>query len=166
MVTNVRPACGPDDSLWRRFSSAWWRICKQSDTASIATFDAEWAELGELLKESNLTGKAMDTAVKWLAKQNEQREQWAARWTWGQLTLGMHSTQRIEAVHSAVSGFLSASTLLVALVRKLDAYGEDVARRADTRGFYQARVLQAASKAHAHPFIDQARSRMLTCNAA
>ena len=68
----------------------------------------------------------------------------------------MHSTQRIEAVHSGVSGFLCASTLLTALLAKLDAYGKDVAGRALTRGFHYARLREAAGICSQHPFIDQA----------
>ena len=156
MLSNVRPACGANEELWHRVLGAWWRICKQSDVSSIATFDAEWAALGAILGESTVVGKSMDTARAWLVKQAEQRKQWAARFTWAFLTLNMHSTQRIEAVHSAVAGFLRASMLLTMLLSKLDAHGEDVANRAATRAFRHERLLQAADKCNPHPFVNQA----------
>ena len=51
----------------------------------------------------------------------ERRERWAARWTWGVFTMNIHSTQRIEAVHGAVSNILGANMLLTVLLPKLEA---------------------------------------------
>ena len=59
--------------------------------------------------------------------------------------MNMRSTQRAESVHSAVSGFLTKSTLLTALVTKLDEYNFDVTRRAETRTFKHVRSLDAAA---------------------
>ena len=154
MMTNLRPACGGDDALWHRVSSMWWKIAKQSDSSSRATFDAEWAALGALLDESTAAGPSMDTARAWLAKMALEREHWAYRFTWQYVTLGLHSTQRIEAVHSAISHFLRASTLLTLLLPQLESYSLDVSVRASVRDYrFIQRLLAAADQMAPHPFI-------------
>lgn len=60
--------------------------------------------------------------------------------------MNMQSTQRIEAIHSAVAGFLDASTLLTDLATKLDAYNTDVARRAETRTFKHQQKLEKTAE--------------------
>jgi len=154
MVTNLKPACGADNDLWRRVSSKWWQIAKQTDESSRATFDAEWAALGAMLGESTATGASMATARAWLAKSAVDREHWAYRWTWRYFTLGLHSTQRIEAVHSAITHFLRASTLLTNLLPQLESYTLDVSNRASVREYrFIQRLLRAADECVAHPFI-------------
>jgi len=154
MFTHIKVACGSDDALWKRMLSAWWLTVKQSDESSRETFDAEWARLTAMLDESSVTGKAMDSARAWLAKMAAEKERWAYRWTWQCLTLGIHSTQRIESLHAHVMGYLRASTLLVDLVPKLELFGATVASRAETRDLRHIRLEQSAAKANAHPFID------------
>jgi hypothetical protein len=162
LLSNVRTVCGANDDLWHRIMSGWWAIAKQSDESSRATFDAEWGALRALLAQSTMTGKSMETALKWLDKMAENREQWAYRWTWAFLTMGVHSTQRIEAVHSAVSGFLRASTLLTALREALESYGAHVDSTAATRSFrHHQRFYDTAARCSPHPFIDAA-SKLVT----
>jgi hypothetical protein len=98
----------------------------------------------------------LDTANKWLDKMAASREQWAFRWTWQHLTMGVHSTQRIEAVHSAVGGFLRTNTLLTALLTALESYSSNVASSVDTRSIRHARLNQTANKCSPHPYIDAA----------
>ena len=155
MVTNLKPACGADNDLWRRVSSKWWEIAKQSDESSRATFDDDWAALGALLDESTATGESMEKARAWLAKSGAMREHWAYRWTWRYFTLGLHSTQRIEAVHAAISHFLRASTLLTNLVPQLESYTLDVSVRSSVREHrYFERLHVAAERCMPHPFIN------------
>ena len=150
LVSNVRPACGSDDELWHRFQSKWWQILLETDALSRATFEAEWVELTEMLPPR------ANTARTWLGKMAANRERWAYRWTWQNLSMGIHSTQRIEAVHSAIAGFLRASMLLTALVPALDSYGANVAGRAETRAYRHALLSQTAAKCDAHPLTNAA----------
>ena len=156
LVTNVRPACGEDDVLWQRVQSAWWAVVKQTDAASKASFDAEWKALVALVETSTVRGARMEAARKWLAKMADIREQWAYRWTWAFLTMGINSTQRIEAVHSSIEGSIRANTLLTALLTALEELNANVASSAATRTFRHLRLNQTAAKCHAHPFIDAA----------
>jgi len=156
MVTNLKAACGADDSLWQRVRSKWWQIAKQSDEASCASFNSDMASLGALLDESTVgaTEKSMVTARAWLAKLTEEREHWAYRFTWRTCTLGLHSTQRIEAVHAAIAHFLRASTLLTNLLSQLEAYAFDVNDRGSVRDYrFVQRLLAAADACLAHPLI-------------
>jgi len=156
LVTNLKPACGADDGLWQRVCSTWWKIAKQSDVSSCATFDSDMASLGALLDESTVssTSKSMVTARAWLAKLAEEREHWAYRFTWRTCTLGVHSTQRIEAVHAAIAHFLRASTLLTNLLPQLEAYSLNVTDRSSVRDFrFAQRLLAAADACLAHPLL-------------
>ena len=113
-----------------------------------------------MLDQSSVNGKSMLSARKWLAKMAEEKKRWAYRWTWQWLTMGIHSTQRIESLHAHVMGYLRASTLLVELVPKLELYGATVASRAETRDHRHIRLEQSAAKANAHPFIDALSQRI------
>ena len=155
MFQTVKAACGDDNALWLRMLSAWWLIVKQSDESSRTTFDEEWARLSAMLDASKVTGKSMEAARAWLAKMAERREMWAYRWTWQCLTLGIHSTQRIESLHSHVMGYLRANMLLVNLVPALESFGSNVAIRAETRDYRHLRLEQSARKMNAHPLIDK-----------
>ena len=119
---HIKAACGSNDALWKRMLSAWWLIVKQSDESSQQTFATDWARLTAMLRESSIAGKTMESALTWMAKMADEKERWAYRWTWGCLTMGIHSTQRIESLHSHIMGYLRASTLLVDLVPKLELY--------------------------------------------
>lgn len=156
LLSNVRPACGENDALWQRVQSAWWAVVKQTDVALKASFDTEWSALVALVEGSSVRGARMNTARKWLDKMADNRERWAFRWTWAFLTMGINSTQRIEAVHSSVEGSIRANTLLTALLTALEELNANVASSAATRTFRHVRLNQTAAKCNAHPFIDAA----------
>ena len=71
--------------------------------------------------------------LEWLESLYDKREQWAARWTWDHLTLGVDSTQRAEAVHSAVALFLKANMPLTKLYTLLAHYVEDSQNSAEAK---------------------------------
>lgn len=148
---------------------------KQSDVDSISTFEEEVEALRSLLLRSKVPveSEAMTAALDWLSRTTspEKRERWvsginsfsvfyhlyslegsaqpllqAARFTWREFLMNMQSTQRAEAVHSAISGFLTKSTLLVDLLRALDNYNFDVARRAETKKFKNVQALEEVAK--------------------
>jgi hypothetical protein len=55
----------------------------------------------------------------------ERREQWAARFTWKHLTLDVHSTQRAEAIHSALQHIISSSDKINKLWEKVQGFESD-----------------------------------------
>ena len=72
-----------------------------SDHLSGETFDTDWAKLVNLV-ESEGTGSTKDAALKFLDSLYQRRVQWAACFTWINTTWGLNSTQRSEAIHSAI----------------------------------------------------------------
>ena len=55
----------------------------------------------------------------WLRSLYDRRKQWAACFTWGYVTYGIHSTQRSEAIHASISCWCSKTNMLVELYQKL-----------------------------------------------
>ena len=154
MVTHLKPACGASEDLWFRVRTKWWQIAKNSDEASRATFDADWDALCAMFDGSTASSASKEAARAWLEKTGAEREHWAYRFTWRIVTLGLHSTQRIEAVHSAIEHFLHANTLLTDLVPRLESYSLDVSNRASVREFkFLQRLVTAAEQCLSHPFI-------------
>jgi hypothetical protein len=85
-----------------------------------------WAELTALAVAS--TGgddKTRTLALEWLRVLGTRAPRWAARWTWEHLTLDVHSTQRAEAIHSALCNIISASDKLATLLEKLCEFEKD-----------------------------------------
>lgn len=100
LSTNVQPATGKAQFIV--IQREWWRICKETDLISRASFDTEWDSLVALVPKP-LDGddeklRRYDVAMKWFAKIKERKEQWAARWTWSHLTLGTNLTLPIIIV--------------------------------------------------------------------
>ena len=76
--------------------------------------------------QSEVNHAKFNNANKWLETLYNKKSQWAARWTWGHLTMGAHSTQRSEAVNSSIKHFLNSHTLLTELVTKIEEYRETI----------------------------------------
>jgi MULE transposase domain len=154
MLTALVQAVGQGGDLWSRVRSAWWRIAKQSNKNS--DWDTEWAELLALVETGTGSDAAKATACEWLEARGADKERWAYRYTWRHRTLGIHSTQRIEAVHSAVDHFLGPNRLLTDLLSELDSYTDMVDLRTATRDLrFHARLVRAAAACMVHPFITQ-----------
>jgi len=152
MLTALRPACGGDNRLWGRVRTLWWRIAKETDARTRNDFDREWVELSELIKGSAATESAKTAALDWLAARAADSQRWAYRYTWARLTLGAHSTQRIEAFHSALMHWLSSSMLLTELCKRMDDYVLDVRVAAAVRDLhYLARLHKVAGDAARAP---------------
>ena len=69
-------------------------------------------------------------------------------------TLGVHPTQRAEAVHSAIKHFLTAHTLLIDLAKKLEEYRLNIAEKGEG---VSTRLLlrQATESVICHPIEQQ-----------
>jgi MULE transposase domain len=141
VLTNIRPVFCGDSAAWQVFKSTWWKICLRSDKLAVSLFDDEWSKLVDLLPSHRFIEKSnikLEKCMSWLESLRLKRKRWAARWTWNHFTMGVHSTQRAEAVHSAISGFLSASMLLVDLLEKLDNYGCYVAEKGKSKMYRES----------------------------
>jgi hypothetical protein len=73
-------------------------------------------------------------ALEWLKQLGARAPKWAALWTYAHLTLDIHSTQRAEAIHSALCHIILASDKLAKVLEKLaDFETHRTARRAPTK---------------------------------
>ena len=134
--------------------SAWWDLAKETDSGRTGTFDDEWNAFIELVQTTATVGEdAVARAVAWLNNTfYAKREQWAARFTWSLTTWGVHSTQRAEAIHSAIKRFLTGSHLLVDLLKELVEYSK---KSRDDRDVDMVRrsILNAARVGHEIPVV-------------
>jgi hypothetical protein len=120
---HVRKLFGADTGAWRVIADAFWHIAKRSDKRTIPRFETEWAQLMALANAS--TGSDQKTrklALEWLKQLGARAQKWAARWTYAHRTLDIHSTQRAEAIHSALCHIILASDKLDRLLEKLDDF--------------------------------------------
>jgi len=106
---------------WRKVHSLFWRIAKNTDSRSRGAFHAEWQLLIEMVRSEGV-GHDLEHQLDWLEHFGSRHRKWAARFTWATLTWGIHSTQRAEAIHSALKRFLFHSMLVSQLVMKVDEY--------------------------------------------
>ena len=136
---HIHPLYTRNEQGWRTFMNKWWRIALETDEAACATWEEDWAALIAIFTQDTAASAPRSTALVWLAALSARRESWAARWTWSRFTAGCDSTQRTEAVNSAVKGYTTASMLLVKLLAALDSYNVSVQQRATTRQFSLAR---------------------------
>jgi len=78
------------------------------------------------------------------------------RYTWAYFTFGAHSTQRAEAIHSALKRILHANMLLTQLVEALIMYSEVKEFKVEMHKTRQA-LNQAFQGANQHPFVEEVR---------
>jgi hypothetical protein len=160
-LTHIKPALFPSPAGFDAFMSDWWAICMRSDTSCIGSFDSEWAALLAPIRNGS-PSDGRTAALDWLDSLYQRRKQWAARFTWGTLTLAIHSSQRGEAVHSAIDRFCSASMLLTNLLERLDAYGDNVDVRAETRDTLRCLRLLQREQLQSVPPIISSFARIVT----
>ena len=161
LYTNVHPLFVNNKSGWRAVHSEWWRICKESDCRSIDSFETEWRAFNDLV-EQNIGTVADERRAKclaWIARMGAKAKLWAARWTWANLTHGIHSTQRAEAVHSAIKRFLTASTMLTELVAQLDTYNEQ-SRSNKSQDAVRMALRQAAGHLNQLPVVKSLKDKV------
>ena len=110
---HIHPLFHGAPEQWKATYNLFWRLAKVSD-ASFAdaasphgccttTVGGMWADMTEIIQQDG-SGSTKEAALTWLAEDlYAKRFQWAAVFTWSNLTFGLHSTQRSEAIHSAIN---------------------------------------------------------------
>ena len=146
---------GKPPSLWRTCATMWWKICKNSDSRFAVeepkgelpkpgTFVESWAVLEAFIKLHVEESENLTHELAWLATMAGKKRQWAACYCWSVLAYGVHSTQRIEAIHSAVAQWCRKSMLLLAFFEELESHEELRCEKGDTKAHRLA--LQLAAK--------------------
>jgi len=117
IFTHFHTLLNDREGTWPKFIAKWWSICLEHRQDSTASFDHEWGELRLIaLSRHGPQSQPFKLAMDWLdGTLKARKEQWAARYTWGECTYGCHSTQRIESLHSGIKVHMKPSSLLTAL---------------------------------------------------
>ena len=144
------------NGLWNAFVGAFWSLAKDSDVASVDRFEDDWKTFIGMVEPhlDSADSRKAHLAREWLERLKNKKSQWAARFTWSVFTYGIDSTQRAEAVHSAVKGFLHASMQLTDLVSQLDRYVLDFDNDREMREIRLA-LNQATNRYNKMPIIEQ-----------
>lgn len=121
------------NEFWRKTAKLWWCLCKDSDTRAQSTFDVKWAELAAFISNNATAGtdKVQGQAA-WLESMRARQKQWAGCWTYRWLTYGLHSTQRIEAIHSGVQTYSRKSAMVKDLIKDVESHADSIASRSET----------------------------------
>mmetsp|Transcript_1383 Transcript_1383/g.2761 ORF Transcript_1383/g.2761 Transcript_1383/m.2761 type:complete len:251 (+) Transcript_1383:1215-1967(+) len=123
---------------WNYFYGKWWKVVKNSSSASIETFDTEWETLTNLLEqhfEANPhLSKAYNEACNHMDRLRNIKQQWASRWTCAHFTRGCHSTQRQESVQGHLKlWFNSPGITVLQLAEQISSYRQKIATRAEEK---------------------------------
>jgi hypothetical protein len=74
--------------------------------------------------------------------------QWAACFTWSFKTFGIHSTQRVEAIHSVIQSFCSKHSSITDLVHDLERMAEHHLQKSETGALRQEMNIFLGSQHH------------------
>ena len=151
---HLYPLFGSSIAEWRAVLHEFWRIAKQSDLQSLDTFDSEWAAWVALIRDgASAEDEKVEKGIQWMeSRLRVNKHKWALRYTWQQMTCGIHSSQRAESIHSVIKIFHRQSALVTDLVRHLESENE----RIRSKGEIQTEVLRLRNdKKHqtSYPFV-------------
>ena len=131
VLTNVPAALFKGDGH-AAFMDGFWKICLHTDSSFAGdAFEMAWDSLLNPLRRGERSA-ARTAALDWLQFLYERRQKWAACYTWGTLTLTIHSSQRAEGLHSGIERWRKPNMLLTELLAHLDSFGAGINLRADT----------------------------------
>jgi hypothetical protein len=122
---HIRPLLLGRTLEWKEASKIFWKLGKNSDSSGQQTFDTQFKALVNVVRGTEsapptTTTKAMKNGLAWLENLKKRKEQWAACFTWQHVTFGVHSTQRAEAIHSAIAQFCYKGSTIDKLARDMD----------------------------------------------
>ena len=130
LYTHIHPLFAGNNDGWRGVHDAWWRIAKETDTESVATFDTEFDALVTLLRNTG-KGPTLEQQIEWLDVMRRNASKWAARYVWSTCTYGIHSTQRAESMQASIKTVLTANSLLVDVLAEVERHNEHSRARRD-----------------------------------
>ena len=146
LFTHVRHLFRDSFENWKKVLNKFWQIAKKRDYDSINTFDKEWDQLIQYVQANSCDSERKEHEIQWLENLGERSKQWAARFVFQHCTFGMHSSQRSEAIHSAIKkNVTKANHLLVACIQAMEEYNTD----ARCRHAVEAEILRLKTKRQA-----------------
>jgi hypothetical protein len=117
---HVKPVV-TDAREWHKLNTWFWKFAKYSDQRF--DFGHEWISLMEQF-DLVAHGATKGAVRVWLEQLYSRRGQWMAAITWKYTTWGVHSTQRSEAVHSALKSRKLKNLAATVLVDEMTGYNE------------------------------------------
>ena len=115
-----------DTEHWNKLNSWFWLFAKYSDSRFEP--EIEWDAFMQYF-DAHSSGSTKGDVTLWLGQLWDRRGQWMAVYTWKIPSLGVHSTQRAEAVHSAIKKRKLKNVSVIKLVEELTEYNEHVRSR-------------------------------------
>jgi hypothetical protein len=150
MYQHLRPLVH-DVKAWKKLHNLFWKIAKDSDDRSRIRFAQEWADFADALREVG-SGPTLAREVEWVEALGAKAEKWAARYVWSRCTFTVHSTQRAEAVQSAVKEkIVQAKGLLTDLILQIEDYSMNTQQQRTADSINTA--MRNASKATTLPLV-------------
>ena len=117
---HIHPLFNNNAEAWRNVAKMFWRLSKCD------TFDTDFNGLIKFISDSSKAGEeTVSKKYKWLNDLKTSREQWAACYTWQHCTFRIHSTQRVEAINSAIATFCSKTSTILDIVHDLEQMAEE-----------------------------------------
>jgi len=108
---------------WKTVACMWWDLTKNSDIVVRNNFDTLF---NNLMRYIDLHSSGFQPKHRnWLEHKLETKEQWAACYTWRHRTYGVHSTQRAEAIHSAINQFCFKFARIMTITQQLESLSAD-----------------------------------------
>jgi MULE transposase domain len=142
-------------SKWNEVCNLFWQLCKLSDVTGQLTFDSHMDVLtniiSPLIESSDCTQKKKQGDHDFLAALREQKQQWAACYTWLHTTYGIHSMQRAETVNSAIKHFCSKNSKIVDLVNNLEQMSSRHHLKTEVESLCHIFCTNAGNRANIHP---------------
>jgi hypothetical protein len=96
------------------------KLCKNSDTTAITSFDSDWSSFVTYIKENGNMEKFNNNKKTWLDGLRDLAPKWAACYTWQHQSYGIHLTQCAEAANSAIASFCSKSSKILTITDDLE----------------------------------------------
>ena len=117
-------------ALWKAVFNRFWKITKNTDSSYRDTFDVNWGEFVDMVRNTATNKDKLVAELQWLTELGGLARRFAYCFTWETCTLGMHSTQRIEGMQSVAKNVmcLNTRTQLVEIQEAMEEY--NVSKRA------------------------------------
>lgn len=152
---HVRPLV-TDKTAWHQLNSWFWHFAKFSDLRFDA--EAEWPCFMQQF-DKVAKGATKGDAKVWLESLFTRRRQWMAAITWSLTTWGVHSTQRAEAIHSALKSRKLKNRSCVVLLQEITDYNH-LSRTRKEADDIRKQLRSAAGVSHVPPFLCELQSTL------
>ena len=137
--SHIRCLFGKEIAGWKKCIAMFWSIAQKADKGAQDDFDDEWDHLVEFVRKNSSVSTSQEGALKWLAELGQRAYKFVTRFTWEYPTYGIQSSQRSEAINSAIKLWVKPNMRVVELVETIERYNLDSRDRKLVHAHLQAR---------------------------